>query len=281
MTVWVEGATGKVGRRVVAALADAGIAVRAASRHPGEPSAWVTPVRFDWYDPTTWSAALGDADALLLKGLDSDADAGAIIARLLAAAPDVRRVVLVSAMGVDRSPAAAPRHVVERVVQDSGKEWTVLRPNWLLQNLDEDDAVYARAIREDGELYAGSGGQVVSFVDARDVADAAAAVLSGDGHHQGGYTLTGPAAVTFGQVGGGAEQRVRATRAPWRRTPRRSAARRPDARDAHQAPPVRLGGASGTSRAGQGPPDLGHGQLRLVADVGPARTWKTQAVLTT
>jgi uncharacterized protein YbjT (DUF2867 family) len=200
MTVWVEGATGKVGRRVVAALADAGITVRAASRHPGEPSAGVTPVRFDWYDPATWPAALGDADALLLKGLDSDADAAAIIARLLAAAPGVRRVVLVSAMGVDRSPAAAPRHVVERAVQESGKEWTILRPNWLLQNFDEDDAVYARAIREDGELYAGSGDQVVSFVDARDVADAAVAVLRGDGHHQRGYTLTGPEAVTFGQV---------------------------------------------------------------------------------
>jgi uncharacterized protein YbjT (DUF2867 family) len=200
MTVWVEGATGKAGRRVVATLASAGIAVRAASRHPGEPSPGVIPVRFDWYDPTTWSAALGDADTLFLKGLDSDDNASKIFARLLASAPDVRRVVLMSAMGVDRSPAGAPRRAVELAIQNSGKEWTILRPNWLLQNFDEDQAVYARAVREDGELYAGSGEQVVSFVDARDVADAAVTVLSQDGHHQRGYTLTGPEAVTFGRV---------------------------------------------------------------------------------
>jgi uncharacterized protein YbjT (DUF2867 family) len=200
MTVWVEGATGKAGRHVVAALAAAGISVRAASRHPAQPLPGLTPVRFDWYDPSTWSTALGDADTLFVKGLDSDDNAGSIVARLIASAPDVRRVVLMSSMGVDRSPADTPRHAVELAVRNSGKEWTILRPNWLMQNFDEDEAVYARAIREDDELYAGSGDRVVSFVDARDVADAAVIVLSQDGHHQRGYTLTGPEAVTFGHV---------------------------------------------------------------------------------
>lgn len=200
MTVWVEGATGKAGRRVAAALAAAGIRVRAASRHPGEPSPGVTPVRFDWYDPTTWSAALGDADTLFVKGLDSDDNASSIISRLIASTPDARRVVLMSTMGVDRSLADTPRHAVELAVQNSGKEWTILRPNWLMQNFEEDEDVYARAIREDDELYAGSGDQVVSFVDARDVADAAVIVLSQDGHHQRGYTLTGSEAMTFGHV---------------------------------------------------------------------------------
>ncbi|MEV4757613.1 NAD(P)H-binding protein [Micromonospora sp. NPDC049559] len=201
MTVWIEGATGKVGRRVVAALATAGIPVRAASRHPGEPSPGVTPVRFDWYDPTTWSGALGDADTLFLKGLDSDDDnSGDMFARLLDSAPNARRVVLMTAMGVDRSPVDAPRHVLERVVRNSGKAWTILRPNWLMQNFDEDEWVYARAIREENELYAGSGDRVVSFVDTRDVADATVTVLTEDGHDGQGYTLTGPEAVTFGEV---------------------------------------------------------------------------------
>lgn len=202
MTVWVEGATGKAGRQVVAALAAAGIPVRAASRHPGEPSPGVTPVRFDWYDPTTWPAALGDADTLFVKGLDSDENASRIISRLIASTPDARRVVLMSAMGVDRSPADTPRHAVELAVQNSGKVWTILRPNWLMQNFDEDEAVYARAIREDDELYAGGGDRMVSFVDTRDVADAAVTVLSQDGHHQRGYTLTGSEAVTFDHVAG-------------------------------------------------------------------------------
>src|SRR5882724_5761058 len=138
MTVLVEGATGKAGRRVVEALTAAGVAVRAASRHPGEPTPGVTPVLFDWYDETTWSPALGDAEALFVKGLDSNNNATEIIARFIASAPRVRHVVLMSAVGIDRLPDKAPRRALELAVQNSGKQWTILRPNWFLQNFDED-----------------------------------------------------------------------------------------------------------------------------------------------
>jgi uncharacterized protein YbjT (DUF2867 family) len=185
---------------VAAALASAGFTVRAASRHPGSPAANVTPTRFDWYDESTWAASVAGADALFVKGLDSDDHAADVIARLLAAAPRARHVVLKSAVGVGRAPATAPRRAVEEAVRESGRNWTILRPNWLMQNFDEDEWVYARAIREDDELVAGSGGERVGFVDARDVADAAAAVLTGDGHHGREYDLTGPEALTFGAV---------------------------------------------------------------------------------
>jgi uncharacterized protein YbjT (DUF2867 family) len=69
-----------------------------------------------------------------------------------------------------------------------------------MQNFDEDDAVYARAIREDDELYSGSGGRRAGFVDARDVADAAVTVLTDDGHHGRAYDLTGPEALTYAEV---------------------------------------------------------------------------------
>ncbi|WP_410586125.1 NAD(P)H-binding protein [Amycolatopsis sp. lyj-23] len=201
-TVWVEGATGKAGKRVTAALAAAGLAVRAASRHPGAPTANVTPVPFDWADESTWAGSVAGADALFLKGLDVLDDAAAVIARLIATAPQAEHVVLMSAFGVDKAPAAAPRARVERAVRESGRTWTILRPNWLMQNFDEDDAVYARAIREDDELYAGSGSHRAAFVDTRDVADAAVAVLTTDGHHNRGYDLTGPRSLTFAEVAG-------------------------------------------------------------------------------
>ncbi len=197
MTVWVEGATGKAGRRVVAALTAAGVPVRAASRHPGATRGPVTPVRFDWYDETTWAPALGDAGTLFVKGLDSDDGAAALVARFLAAS-QAGRVVLMSAAGVDRTPDHAPRRAVELAVQRSGKRWTVLRPNWFLQNFDEDEWVFAKALRETGELYARSGR--AGFTDTRDLADAAVAVLTSPGHDGRGYTITGPAALTFGEV---------------------------------------------------------------------------------
>jgi uncharacterized protein YbjT (DUF2867 family) len=185
---------------VVEALTTAGVPVRAASRHPGEPSPGITPVRFDWYDPTTWSAALGDAHALFLKGLDTDDSVSEIMARLIASAPNVRHVVLMSAVGVDHAPAETPRRALELAVQNSGKQWTILRPNRFLQNFDEDEWVFARALREQDELYASTGDARVGFVDTRDIADAAVTVLTQNGHHDRGYTLTGPESVTFGHV---------------------------------------------------------------------------------
>lgn len=182
------------------ALTAAGLPVRAASRHPGEATGSVTPVRFDWYDETTWAPALGDADTAFVKGLDSNDDAAGIIARFLAAAPKVRRVVLMSSTGVDRTPDHAPRRAVELAVQNSGKRWTILRPSWFLQNFDEDEWVFAKSLREDNELYAGSGDSRVGFTDTRDLADAAAAVLTGDGHDGRGYTITGPDSLTFGEM---------------------------------------------------------------------------------
>jgi uncharacterized protein YbjT (DUF2867 family) len=200
MSVWVAGATGKAGKRIVEALSAAGMQVRAASRHPDEPAGGVTPVRFDWYDPTTWQPALGDADVLFLKGLDSDHTAGEIVARFISCAPAVRHVVLLSQVGVEHTPPQNPRRALELAVENSGKDWTILRSNWFMQNFDEDEWVYAKALRERGMLYASSGASVVSFVDTRDIADAAVAVSSRDGHHGQGYTLTGPAALTFGRV---------------------------------------------------------------------------------
>lgn len=234
MIVWVEGATGKAGRRVVQALTAAGIAVRAASRHPGRPSPGVTPVRFDWSDDSTWPSALGDADAMVLKGLDSDDDAHKYFARLLASAQGVRHVVFLSGVGVDRAPEDAPRRAAELVVQNSGKRWTILRPNWFMQNFDEDTWVFAKALREDNELYASSGEGVVGFTDTRDIATATATVLTQDGHHGRGYDITGPDLMTFrdvadvlGRVSGRPIQYVEATRAQHRAYFARSG--RPDA----------------------------------------------------
>jgi uncharacterized protein YbjT (DUF2867 family) len=198
--VWIEGATGKAGRRVVEALTAAAVPVRAASRHPGDADDSVTPVRFDWYEEKTWAPAVGNAEAVFLKGLDSDANAAAIIARFLAAIPAVRSVVLMSAVGVDRTPDDAPRRAVELAVQNSGKPWTILRPNWFLQNFDEDEWVFAKALRETDELYAGSGKSCVGFTDTRDLADAAAKVLTNEGHDGRDYTITGPESLTFEEV---------------------------------------------------------------------------------
>jgi uncharacterized protein YbjT (DUF2867 family) len=51
-----------------------------------------------------------------------------------------------------------------------------------------------------GTMYTAAGEGRVSFVDARDVAAAAVAVLTGDGYEGRTIALTGPEALTFGEA---------------------------------------------------------------------------------
>ena len=55
-----------------------------------------------------------------------------------------------------------------------------------MQNFDEDEAVFAHAIRTRGELHAPAGEAKVSFLDTRDLAAATAAVFATDGHDSKG-----------------------------------------------------------------------------------------------
>lgn len=196
----VTGATGKAGRQMTKQLTEAGFTVRAASRHPGEPAERVTPVYFDWYDKKTWAPALGTAEGVVVKGLEVDRYAYETMELLIKSSPHLRRVVFLSNMGVEHAPDDHPRRAIETMVQNSGKVWTILRANWFMQNFDEDDAVFAHAIRTRGELHAPAGSAKVSFLDTRDLAAATAAVFANEGHDAKAYAITGPEQLSFGDV---------------------------------------------------------------------------------
>lgn len=200
MEILVTGATGKAGRQMVSELAAVGFDVRAASRHPGQPTDHITPVYFDWYDKSTWAAAFGAAKGLVVKGMDLDQYASETVDQLIRSAPRVNHVVFLSNMGVEYTPDDHPRRAIELVVQNSGKSWTILRANWYMQNFNEDEAVFAQAIRTRGELHAPAGEAKVSFLDTRDLAAATAAVFATAGHDGKAYALSGPEAISFGEV---------------------------------------------------------------------------------
>ncbi len=200
MNVLVLGATGKTGRPVVAALRARRLAIRAASRTPAPARDGVTPVVFDWEDRSTWAGVAGDAQAMYLVGPYRLADPGVLVGLLLADLPGIRRVVALSDIGAsvtaDRTSANLE---LERAVQSSGKEWTVLRPNWFQQDFTE-SPLFTTDIVERGEIVAPVGDARVSFIDTADIAEVAATALTTDGHDGRTYVLTGPASLTFGQV---------------------------------------------------------------------------------
>lgn len=188
--ILVLGATGKTGRRVAARLREAGTSrVRAASRS-GE-------VRFDWTLPETWEPVLAGAEAVYLVAPDDPGPVRPFVTQ--AAAAGVRRFVALSGHGVDKagSDFGVGMMTGEDAVRSSGAEWTVLRPNNFFQNFDED--LWLGPLRA-GRLGLPIGDVPEPFVDADDVAEVAAAVLTRDGHAGRVYELTGPRALTFAEA---------------------------------------------------------------------------------
>ena len=198
--VLVTGATGTVGRHVVAGLLAAGVPVRAAVREPG--AAAVAPqaeaVRFAFDDRSTWPAALDRAGALFLMRPPQIANVAADLLPFVdaALAAGARRVVFLSLQGAERV-RVVPHRRVERHLEASGAEWTFLRPSYFFQNL-------LTALRDDvrdrGEIAVPAGRGRTSFVDAREVAEVAVQALTRPGHARRAHELTGPDAPTYAEV---------------------------------------------------------------------------------
>lgn len=181
---FVTGGTGKTGRRVVRLLAERGVPVRVGSRS-GEP-------RFDWHDRGTWAPALADVDAVYLAYQPDLAYPGAAAAieefASMAAAGGVRRLVLLSGRG---EPAAQR---CEELVRKHNPDGTVVRAAMFNQNFDEDFLV--EPVRDGVVPFPGwEPGE--PFVDAGDIAEVAAAALTGPGHAGQVYEVTGPRLLTF------------------------------------------------------------------------------------
>ncbi|WP_026123500.1 NAD(P)H-binding protein [Nocardiopsis chromatogenes] len=186
----VTGATGNVGRELVRILDEAGEAVTAVSRGEarGLPDG-VRHVRADLADADGLRPAFDGADALFLLAAGDDPQ-GVLTA---AKAGGVRRVVLVSSLGVVTRPDAY-RHpaAFEAALLGSGLDWTVLRCG----GLDSNAFAWAESIRAERVAAAPFGDVGLPMVDPADVAEVAAAALLQPGHAGSVYELTGPAPTT-------------------------------------------------------------------------------------
>lgn len=177
--------TGKTGRRVVQTLRAAGQQVRAASRS-GE-------VRFDWSQRATWGPALEGVSAVYLLASEDPALAADFVAQ--AVDSGVGRFVALSGRGIDQVGDFSPGMVAgEDAVRKSGVQWTIIRPNNFSQNFSED---LFRQPLLDGRLALPMDDTPEPFVDAQDIADVAATLLTSQGHHEQVYDLSGPHALTF------------------------------------------------------------------------------------
>jgi uncharacterized protein YbjT (DUF2867 family) len=127
-TIVVTGATGNVGRPLVALLSAAGVHVRAVTR---DPAAAGLPAEVTWID--TVQAGLTGATGLFLNSRALGADLEEAIGQAKEAG--VTRLVALSALNADDDFSRQPSRFrgdrnreVERLAIESGLQWTSLRP---------------------------------------------------------------------------------------------------------------------------------------------------------
>ena len=191
--ILVTGATGNIGPGVVRALKGAGPPIRAAIHKTPLRIDGVETCPLDFDDPGTFAPALKGVDALFLLSGDVAHEAGLVDT---AAAAGVRRIVYVSSYGADTDDFLVGRmhREIEQRIEASGMAWTVLRPNFLMQNFI---CVMGADIRREDAFYDSIGDARVSMIDARDLGPVAARVLTEPGHEGCAYELSGPEALSY------------------------------------------------------------------------------------
>lgn len=209
--IGVSGAGGALGRLVASLLLEdqAPGSIVLATRAPHALRDFAmrgADVRFaDYRDPESLEQAYrGCGRLLLISAETAHGDRVALHAAAIraAATAGVRHVAFTSMPRVDDPghPIVGPAQeymATERLLAGSGIDWTVLR-NGPYAELNLVERV-ADGIA-DGSIVTNAGAGAMAFVSRSDCAAVAHAVLTGIGHEGRTYEVTGPAALTYGQV---------------------------------------------------------------------------------
>lgn len=196
--ILVLGATGTVGTTTVRALQGAGAKVKIGARAPEKAKALgVDAVRFDWEDFGSYVPAFEGAEKLYLLTPGSDRAHGYTMQAVAAAKrAGVKHIVRLSVIGADSEPGIAlgrQHRACEKEIAASGIAWTFLRPTYFMQNFVN---YYGVNPKQGGAVYLAHGDAKASYVDARDLGEVGAKVLTSGGHEGKSYELTGPAALS-------------------------------------------------------------------------------------
>lgn len=204
-TILITGSVGTVGKAVVGALRARGQVVRATLHYPDMEResriAAIDYIEVDLGRPDTLVPAFaGIAKAAIItpEGPSTVTHARNIAAA--AATAGVRQLVKVSFLNADRGLGgrlAEWHRQSEEILATSGVPLTVLRPNLFMQNFI---TLYGASIAKNGVVRLPTGESRVSYIDVRDIAECASAVLLDSGHEGRAYDLTGAESLTHAEI---------------------------------------------------------------------------------
>ncbi|HWK93991.1 MAG TPA: SDR family oxidoreductase [Pseudolabrys sp.] len=203
MTIGITGATGQLGRLVVAQL-KAKVAANdivALARTPAKAADLGIAAReADYSKPATLEAAFKGIDTLLLISSSEVGQREAQHSAIIAAAKKagVKRIVYTSILHADTSKIdlADEHRATEAAIKASGIPYTFLRNGWYTEN-------YAAGIQgavAGGALYGAAGDGKISATPRADYAAAAVAVLTTTGHEGKAYELAADKPFTLAEL---------------------------------------------------------------------------------
>lgn len=212
-TIIVTGASGELGSHVISALLKRGVPARQlilVSRTPEKMQEYVrmgARARYgDFFQPQTLPAAFAGGQRMLLISVAGNVPTFELHKNAIDAAvrAGVKHIAYTSILGADTfNGTLAHFHLqTERYLKNSGVGWTLLR-----------NGLYADRIPDRAVLMVTSGHVVVpaderplAYVTHADLAEAAAVVLTTDGHDGEAYELTGPELIDYVRIAGIASQ---------------------------------------------------------------------------
>jgi uncharacterized protein YbjT (DUF2867 family) len=187
----VTGATGAIGRLVIAGLLDAGHTVRGMSRHPHRASLpdGAEAVFGELDDPSTLSQAFEGAAQLVLIAVPESADA--VVSR--AERAGIEHVVVISSAAVTAGYDTTYNAVVEQAVIGSGLDWSIVRPGEFATN---SLLMWGPTIKADRRVVEPFPDQIGHPIHEADIADVVLADLLDPRRRERIDTIIGPDSLT-------------------------------------------------------------------------------------
>ncbi|MDL2310802.1 NmrA family NAD(P)-binding protein [Peptostreptococcaceae bacterium OttesenSCG-928-C18] len=153
-------------------------------------------VFFDFTDAKTFGAALNGVDRVFIMRpphLGKPEDLKPFV-EALKAKGGIRLVSFLSLIGVENNPVP-PHHKIEKYIEEAELPYCHIRPSFFMQNIS---GIHAFEIKHFNRIVVPVKKALTSFIDAEDIGEITAKVLSEPEKHQNrSYSITGPEAVDY------------------------------------------------------------------------------------
>ncbi|UCG71356.1 MAG: SDR family oxidoreductase [Chromatiales bacterium] len=202
--IFLTGVTGKIGGETAKELIAKGAGLRALVRDEAKAAelkaAGVELIVGDIADPDIVKQGMDGAEkAFLLLPNGEQQEANEKQFTDLAVASGVKHLVKMSSMEAvadAKTPIPQAHWAVEEYIRASGLDWTMVKPNFFMQNL----LASAPTIKEQRKFFLPMGNGTTGMADGRDIGAVCAEVLTGQGHAGQSYEITGPEVLSFYDV---------------------------------------------------------------------------------